>query len=142
MKMTDETRSAEDDLRMVIQQVARGIRSNRGDESLGDTQLAVLITLLGGPLTPGELATREHVSPPSMNRTVNGLEQSGLVTRTRSEDDARKVLVDLTPAARDLLAETKRLRVAWFSQRLDALDPDERAALLAVAPLLKKLLAP
>lgn len=142
MKMTDESRSPEDDLRMVIQQVARGIRNNRGDESLGDTQLAVLITLLGGPLTPGELAAREHVSPPSMNRTVNGLEEAGLVTRTRSEDDARKVLVDLTPAARDLLAETKRLRVAWFSQRLDALEPDERATLLAVAPLLKKLLAP
>ena len=141
--MTGAEQSAEDDLRIVIQQVARGIRNNRGDEQMGDTQLAVLMHLnLAGPLGPSELAALEHVTPPSMNRTLNGLEQSGLVTRTKSEDDARKVLVELTPASRDLLAETKRLRVAWFSQRLEALDAAERATLLAAAPLLRKLLAP
>ena len=141
--MTDDERSAEDDLRIVIQQVARGIRNNRGDEHMGDTQLAVLMHLnLTGPLGPSELATLEHVTPPSMNRTLNGLEEAGLVTRTRSADDARKVLVELTPTSRELLAETKRLRVAWFSRRLEALAPDERDTLLAAAPLLRKLLAP
>lgn len=134
--------SAVDDLRIAIQQVSRGIRNNRSDEHMGDTQLAVLIHLnLRGPLGPSELAALEHVTPPSMNRTLNGLEEAGLITRTRSGDDARKVSVDLTPAARDLLAETKRRRVAWFSERLAALDPAEREALLAVAPLLRKLLA-
>lgn len=141
--MTDDEQSVEDDLRIVIQQVARGIRNNRGDEHMGDTQLAVLMHLnLQGPLGPSELAALEHVTPPSMNRTLNGLEEAGFVTRTKSEDDARKVLVELTSASRDLLAETKRLRVAWFSQRLEALDADERATLLAAAPLLRKLLAP
>lgn len=141
--MTGDERNDEDDLRIVIQQVARGIRNNRGDESVSDLQLAVLIRLsLGGPLTPSELATLEHVTPPSMNRTLNGLEQDGFVTRSRSGDDARKVLVELTPTSRHLLAETKRLRVAWFSRRLDALEPGERETLLAVAPLLRKLLSP
>lgn len=139
--MTHELRDPEDDLRIALQQVARGIRNNRGDEQMGDTQLAVLIHLnANGPLSPSDLATREHVTPPSMNRTVNGLEEAGFVTRTKSDDDARRVLVDLTPAARELLAETKRLRVEWFTQRLDALDPAERADLVAVVPILRKLL--
>jgi DNA-binding MarR family transcriptional regulator len=141
--MTEGQSDAVDDLRIVLQQVARGIRNNRSDEHLSDTQLAVLIHLkASGPLAPSELASLEHVSPPSMNRTLNGLEDAGLVTRTKSGDDARKVIVDLTPAARDVLAETKRLRVAWFSRRLDALDPEDRATLLAAAPLLRKLLVP
>ncbi|MGV3712192.1 MarR family winged helix-turn-helix transcriptional regulator [Pseudolysinimonas sp.] len=141
--MTDETRSPEDELRMAIQQVSRGIRNNRGDETIGDTALAVLWHLnADAPLTPTELAVREHVTPPSMNRTLNGLEEAGLVTRAKSEDDARKVLVALTPAARDLLEETRRLRTAWFSRRLETLAPEERDALLAVAPLLRRLMTP
>ena len=141
--MTGTGQSEEDELRIVIQQVARGIRNNRGDERLGDTQLAVLIHLnVSGPLSPSELAALEHISPPSMNRTLNGLEEAGFVTRSKSGDDARKVLVELTLTSRDLLAETKRLRVAWFSRRLAALDPAERETLLAAAPLLRKLLAP
>lgn len=140
--MTDARRSPEDELRIAIQQVSRGIRNNRGDD-VSDSQLAVLVDLhLGGPLTPSELATLEHVTPPSMNRTVNCLEDAGLVTRAKSNEDARKVIVELTPAAVDLLAETRRLRTAWFSRRLEALTPAERDALLAVAPILRKIVAP
>ncbi len=140
--MTDAMRSPEDELRIAIQQVSRGIRNNRGDE-ISDSQLAVLVDLsLHGPLTPSEIAALEHVTPPSMNRTINGLEGAGLVTRAKSSEDARKVIVELTPAAIELLAETRRLRTAWFSRRLETLTAAERETLLAVAPILRKLVAP
>lgn len=140
--MTDARRSPEEELRIAIQRVSRGIRNNRRDE-VGDSQLAVLVHLDQlGPVTPSELASLEHVTPPSMNRTINSLEAAGLVTRSKSSDDARKVIVGLTPAALDLLAETRRLRTAWFSRRLEALTAAEREALLAVTPLLRKLVAP
>lgn len=139
--MTEETRSPDDELRIVIQQVSRAIRNNRGDVS--DSQLSVLFHLeQSGPLSPSELATREHVTPPSMNRTVNGLEEAGLVTRSKSSGDARRVDVELTPAGTALLLETRRLRTAWFSRKLAALEPAEREALLAAIPLLRKLAAP
>ena len=134
--MTD----GDDELRIVLQRISRSIRNNRAEGDLGDTQLSVLFHLdAHGASTPSELATFEHVTPPSMNRTLNGLEEAGYVTRTRSADDARKVVIDLTPAAETLLAETRRLRTAWFSQRLAILDPAERAALDAVLPILRKL---
>ena len=140
--MTDPVRSPEDELRIAIQQVSRGIRTNRGDD-VSDPQLCVLVDLdLHGALTPSSLAALERVTPPSMNRTVNALETAGLVTRSKSSDDARKVIVDLTPDGGALLAETRRLRSAWFSRRLEALTPAEREALLAVVPILRKLVDP
>jgi DNA-binding MarR family transcriptional regulator len=142
MTVTDETRSPDDELRIVIQLLSRAIRSNRGDD-ISESQLSALIHLRQhGPLTPSELAALEHITPPSMNRTVNGLEEAGLVTRTKSSDDARKVLIENTPAAGELLAEIKRMRTAWFSRRLETLDPAERETVLGVAPILKKLVGP
>jgi DNA-binding MarR family transcriptional regulator len=134
--------AAEDELRIAIQQLARRIRNNRRDADMSDTQLSVLVRLdLRGPLGPSELAALERVTPPSMNRTLNGLERDGFVTRSKSTDDARKVVVQLTPAALELLAETRRLRNAWFSGHLALLEPGERDELLRVLPILRKLAA-
>ncbi|WP_395638381.1 MarR family winged helix-turn-helix transcriptional regulator [Pseudolysinimonas sp.] len=133
-------RENDDELRIVLQRVARRIRSNRADGDLGDSQLSVLFHVeMRGPLTPTELAALEHITPPSMNRTVNWLEEAGFAVRERATDDARKVRVTLTPAGQALLAETRRLRSAWFSDELAALTADERAALETALPALRKL---
>lgn len=132
--------NGDDELRLVVQALARRIRTNRGDEAISDSQLGVLFQLeKHGGRAPGQLAEFERVSPPSMNRTLNGLEEKGLVARAPSPDDARKVVVTLTDAGTALILETRRLRTAWFSQRLAELAPAERAALADVTPLLRKL---
>jgi DNA-binding MarR family transcriptional regulator len=123
---------------MLIQRVARRIRNNRAGED-SDTRLSVLFRLAEGDLSPSELAARERVTPPSMNRTLNGLEHDGLVARTPAEDDARRVRVSVTAAGRDRIAETRALRTAWFARQLGQLTPDERRALEAVIPVLRKL---
>ncbi len=51
--------------------------------------------------SPSELAAHERVTPPSMNRTLNGLEKAGLVARHPADDDARRVRVSITPAGLD-----------------------------------------
>ena len=130
----------DDELRLLVQKLARRIRSHRIDEHISDSQLSVLFQLdKNGDSSPGQLAEHERVSPPSMNRTINGLEGAGLVTRSPSAQDARKVVVTLTAAGTDLIGETRRLRIAWFSQQLEALTSEERDALDAVAPVLRKL---
>ena len=133
-------RMDEGELRILLQRVARRIRNNRRDESMSDSQLSVLFALdKEGDSSPSALAERERVSPPSMNRTLNGLEERGLVRRDPSPDDARKVIVSLTAEGRELTRETRRLRTAWFSRQLAALTPDERAALEAAADVLRKI---
>src|SRR3954466_2135322 len=128
----------DDELRMLLQRVTRRIRNNRADGAMSDTQLGVLFRIEEGPASPGVLAERERITPPSMNRTLNALEKSGLVTRSPDPDDARKVVVSITSAGRDLITETRRLRTAWFSKRLAELTPDERAAFERLVPVLRR----
>ncbi|MES1169718.1 MAG: MarR family transcriptional regulator, partial [Leifsonia sp.] len=63
----------DDELRMLLQRVARRIRNNRADGTMSDAKLGVLFRLESSPAAPGALAERERVTPPSMNRTLNTL---------------------------------------------------------------------
>lgn len=132
------TQTDDDELRMLLQRVARRIRNNRADGTMSDTQLGVLFRVEQSPASPGALAERERISPPSMNRTLNALEKAGLVTRSPDPDDARRVVVSITTAGRDMITETRRLRTAWFSQRLAELSPAERAAFERLVPVLRR----
>ena len=130
----------DEELRVLLQQVARRIRAEREGSGVSDSQLSVLWQLVaGGRSTPGALAEHEHVSPPSINRTLNGLEASGYISREPSSDDARQVWVTITPAGKELIAETRRLRNAWFHGQLVALSASDRRALEAVRPVLRRL---
>ena len=60
------------ELRIAIGRASRRIRAERGEAGLTDPQFTVLAWLTKeGPLTPGQLAERERIQPPSMTRTVN-----------------------------------------------------------------------
>ena len=134
------TTDPDEELRVLLQQVARRIRAERAGSGVTDSQLSVLWRLVAGSrTTPGALAEHERVSPPSINRTLNGLEASGFITREPSSEDARQVWVTITPAGHELVAETRRLRNAWFHEQLEALTSTERRALEAVRPILRRL---
>jgi DNA-binding MarR family transcriptional regulator len=119
---------------------SRRLRNQRVDTSVTLTHLAALSTLKRhGPMSPGELAAHERVQPPSMTRVVVALEGMGLVTRTPHPTDGRQVVIDLTPAADELLATEARAREAWLSGRLQELTPEERATLRDAAVIIDKL---
>lgn len=131
---------SDDDLRLAILRISRRMRLERSATDITDSQLSVLFVLnKEGAQTLGSLSDHERVTPPSMNRTVNALVEAELVTRTTSPDDGRKVLIEATEAGLQVAHEAKRRRQAWFARRLAELDADERAALDAAAPILRKL---
>lgn len=130
------------ELRMATFRLARRLRSQRAVDSISDAQFAVMAALsLYGPCTLGALADRERVSAPSMNRTVNCLEESGYLTRTPDEDDRRKVNIALTDTGRGVVDETVRRRDSWLEEALAALDPDQRATLRAAAEIMREVAA-
>lgn len=107
---------------------------------MSDAQFAVLAVLKNfGPHTLGDLAARERVTPPSMNRTVNGLEEAGMLTRTGHTDDRRKVTVTLTAAGRAVVEETSRRRDAWLEQGLEEISSTDRQVLAHAADIMRKL---
>jgi DNA-binding MarR family transcriptional regulator len=74
-----------------------------------------------------------------MNRTVNGLEEAGFLTRVPADDDRRKVSIALTPAGLDVVEETVRRRDAWLESALGELTAAERTALERAAVIMRRL---
>ncbi len=107
---------------------------------LTPTQLSVLGTVLQmGPSTPGAVAAREGVSPPSVTRTINCLVDDGYVLREPHPDDRRQVLVSLSDKGEAMLVEQRNRRNAWLDARLARLTVEERAILRKASDLLERL---
>ena len=127
-------------LRPSLLRLTRIIRNQRVDMSVTLTQIAAMGTLhKRGPMSAGELAACEKVQPPSMTRIVARLEEHGYLTRTPDPTDRRQVVVAASAEGRALLADDRRRKDKWLSQRLTTLDASERTALAAALPALEKL---
>jgi len=139
-KQMPPTNALAGELRVALGQAARRIRQQRGDAGLTDPQYNVLLWLTKkGPLTPGQLADLERIQPPSMTRTVNGLVELGLVGKTEHPTDGRQVVVTLSDLGVAEVAETRRRRDAWLTQRLQEMSPDERRLLTDAVELLRRI---
>lgn len=139
-ELSEDDRAAISELRGAVMRLSRRLRHQRVDESLSPTEMAVLATLARcGSATPGELARKEHVQPPSMTRIVAMLEAKGLVHREPHPEDRRQVVVSRTEQADAMLAESRDKRNAWLAQLAEGLTDEERAVLRQAAPVLEKL---
>ncbi|BBA97948.1 putative MarR family transcriptional regulator [Actinacidiphila reveromycinica] len=139
-ELSEDDRAAVSDLRGAVMRLSRRLRHQRVDESLSPTEMSVLGTLARcGSATPGELARREHVQPPSMTRIVAMLEAKGLVRREPDPDDRRQVVVSRTSQAEAMLAESRDKRNAWLAELAEKLSAEELAILRQAAPVLEKL---
>ena len=124
-------------LRPALLKLNRHLR--REIQGLGVTggQAALLYAIKSAPGTGvRDLAAQERMSAPAMSGYVDRLEKLGLVTRTPSGVDRRRVGLTLTPAGERILRSVKSRRTAWLAARLRELDPNELAAVeRALAPL-------
>ena len=139
-RTTLDTAALAHDLRLAVMRFSRRLRNQRVDQSVTLTHLAALSTIKRhGAMSPGELAGHERVQPPSMTRVVVALEGMGLVTRSPHPTDGRQVVIDLTPAAEELLGAEARAREAWLTGMLERLTVEERAVLYEAAVIMDKL---
>ena len=126
-------------LAVCVGRLSRRLRQER-DSPLTATQLSALGTLRRhGPLSLGALAASERVQPPSMTRTVQCLDEAGMVVRRAHPDDRRQVVLQVSERGLDLLDSERRRRDAWLAQRLDAYSAEQRELLRQALPLLDEL---
>jgi DNA-binding MarR family transcriptional regulator len=78
-----------------------------------------------GAMTAGELAHAASLSPGAVTTVLDRLERMDLVTRTRDESDRRRVLVDITPKARELAWSMYGPIAGYAREYLDALTDEE-----------------
>jgi DNA-binding MarR family transcriptional regulator len=127
-------------LRLAVGRLHRRIRID-GRESIPPLQLSALVTVeQHGPLRLTELARREAVTAPTMSRVLAALDEQGLVVRAPDPQDARGVLISLSPSGAERLAEVRSHRTALIARRLARLTDEQRALLTAALPALEALL--
>ena len=108
---------------------ARGRAARRSVEGeLTLSQYKLLVEIEAAPAARiGELAEAAGVAQPTATRMISGLEEHGLIERTRCAEDRRACVVALTSRGRDLY-ERKDAEVKVKRRKLlDSLDPTERA---------------
>ncbi len=112
-----------------------------GDDELPSMgQLRMLGMLYHTPFSLSELASRHHVTPSTMSRTVDVLVRRNWVTRQSAPDDRRQIVLSLTDAGKIALSSMHQRMIDTVAQMLEQLGDDERARLYDGLSILRTLL--
>jgi len=124
------------ELRLLVGRLSRGLRRH-DDGGLTPSQRSALVSVDRlGPLRLGDLASVEAVSPPTLTRIVQRLEDQELVTRLPDPRDARAAQIEITRAGRRRLTAMRAERSRALAAAIDGLPRRDRDALEAVLPAL------
>src|SRR5256885_13506736 len=124
-----EAMAVADSLRPALLRLGRELRREK-IAGVSPQQVGLLVTIKYAPgVTVGELAAEERVSTAAMSKRVSRLQRDGLVTRTKSEADRRRVGLTLTDEGQRTPRRVRSRRTAWLASRLRALTPAEPAAI-------------
>lgn len=121
----------------------RWVRTVDRETTLSPERLSVLsILAYAGPRTVTEIAELEQVSVPAVSRILKGLEQDGLVTRERMEEDRRFVRVVASGEGRRLMEDARARRLERMAVLLSPLDDRELGVLQTATEILEQLEGP
>jgi DNA-binding MarR family transcriptional regulator len=136
-----DTVTVADALRPVLLRVGRELRREARAVGISPEQVSLLVAI---KYTPGigirDLAAHERISAPALTKHVDRLERDGLVVRTPSADDRRRIGLALTEEGQRVLRRVRSRRTAWLATRLRGLDAHELAAVQAAIEPLSRLL--
>jgi DNA-binding MarR family transcriptional regulator len=103
---------------------------------------AALATIVrDGPISLGDLAAAEQVSPSTITKIVSRLEGDGSIERVIDPADRRVHRVRLSEQGRLHIAKHRSRRNSWLADQLQALGATDVARLEEVVELLERLTA-
>ncbi|ONM50735.1 MarR family winged helix-turn-helix transcriptional regulator [Nocardia donostiensis] len=140
MTRPSDVRTLASELSLAVVRLTRHLRGRRTDSQISLTQLSVLATLhRDGAMTPGALAAKERVQPPSMTRVIASLTDLGLVARDPHPTDGRQVIVSLSEAGSALIADEASAREEWMTDRLSTLAPEQLDVLARAVAIMNQI---
>lgn len=92
-----------------------------------------------GPISLGDLAASERVSPPMATKLAATMTEKGLVDRLPCEDDRRVVRLRITEPGAAVLTRAQHRRDAWLAQQFADLSADELATIRASITILERV---
>lgn len=127
-------------LRATVIPLSRVLRTT--DTRFTPTQLSVLGVIdRYQPISIGELAEREHLSPAMISRAVTALVDHGLVERVPHEGDRRISRVRVSDQGSTWITESRAQRHAWLAERLALFQENELEVIATAVELLDGLVA-
>jgi long-chain acyl-CoA synthetase len=106
--------------------LARQLELALGTVELSLAQYRMLLQLAEGAEASTSLARKLAVSAPSVTAVVDGLVQRGVVVRSQSEQDRRRVSLALTDVGRDLVQTAETAVRARLEEIAGALGDEAR----------------
>jgi len=144
--MADETAMEDalalaNQLRPILLRLNRYLRYEAHDIGVTNIQTSLLAAIQRAEhIGLGELAEQEHISAPTLVNHIDKLEGAGFVERIRNcTNDRRRVELCITEEGRTILQMLRERRTAWLAQRLEMLEPAQRAAIAAAIEPLQEL---
>ena len=119
--------------------LTRALRTQVENDMTPSLMSALSTVKREGPVTLGDLAAAEKVTPPMATKLANGLEERGLVVREQDAGDRRVFRLGISPKGLALLERAASRRNAWLARHLKALSEDELAQLAAAVDVIEHL---
>ncbi len=92
-------------------------------------------------LLPTELAALTRITTQSMSQILKKMEEQGIIKRTPSKEDKRKVFISLTVTGKKLVEKVRYDRDEWLKNAIEkTLSGKEKELLAKALPVLYKLI--
>lgn len=128
-------------LRQIQRRTEEASRRLASTAKLTPSQFKVLQLLSdNGALTAGDLSTRTFLKHATITSLLDRLEERRMISRSRSEEDRRKVIVHLEPDGGRALCRAPDLLQDQFSQRFEALQDWEKGMIVAALEKVSSML--
>jgi DNA-binding MarR family transcriptional regulator len=94
-----------------------------------------------GDQPPSTLAQLEKVTSQSMSQIISHLDEAGMIHKTPSGEDKRKVLLSLSPAGRSYVEDARDRKQEWLAHALQRkVSPAEKDVLMESLKILTKII--
>jgi DNA-binding MarR family transcriptional regulator len=130
-------------LRTAVSNLHKGLRKQSDSaKDYSMTELETIGHLFRTPsLLPTELAALTRITTQSMSQILKKLEEQGIIKRTPSKDDGRKVFISLTPFGKKMVEKVRYDKDEWLKGSIEKLLTNKERELLEKAlPILNKLI--
>ncbi|HXA02924.1 MAG TPA: MarR family transcriptional regulator [Cytophagaceae bacterium] len=130
-------------LRAVVSGLHKGLRKQMSSVSTYSmTEMDTIGHLVrSSSLLPTELAALTKIKTQSMSQILSKMEGQGIIKRTPSKDDKRKVYISLSPFGKKIVDKALYERDEWLKGVIEkSLTDKEKELLTKILPVLNKLI--
>jgi DNA-binding MarR family transcriptional regulator len=138
-----DTNELASSLRTAVSNLHKGLRKQADSvKEYSMTEVETIGHLFRSPsLLPTELAALTRITTQSMSQILKKLEEHGIIKRTPSKDDGRKVFISLTPFGKKMVEKVRYDKDEWLKGTIEkSLTEKEKELIIKALPILNKLI--